>query len=368
MMSACYPSEDTEHTLEGTASHTLGEALIVMGTMSKDYVVPADVRNDFIGQMCQNGVIYTEEMFDAAWEYAGDVVKVWRDKKLRGHNIEITPEGKVHSPTIHELSFGTSDSFLIDRTIKELTVWDYKYGMSVVEAFENWQGINYVSAIFDTYGLLDFEYTVRIKIVQPRAYHRQGTIREWVISGSDLRPYINKLHNGAQRALGQNPEAKTGSHCKHCEARHACMPALEAGFNLFEVARKTLPVNIGDDTMGIQLSIIKRAIEQLQYLESGYEAQITAKIKKGIGIKGWSLEPSFGRRKWNQPYENIVAIGDMMGIDLRKQELITPLQAKDKGLDEAFIGTYSETPVTGSKLVQSNKSTAQSIFRNERNK
>jgi len=349
-MAAAYPEDgETEATREGTASHELAEALIAYA-INVPGTVTDSIRSDFVGASAANGVVFTDEMFDAAWEYADDVVR--EVKKRPGAQLGI--EHAIKAPMIHELSFGTLDSFLFDGLSNELFIWDYKYGFGVVEAFENWQAINYTAGLFDELGiggLEDQRITVHIRIAQPRAFHRDGSVRNWTVKGSDLRGYFNTLTNHANAALSATAETHTGTHCRYCEARHACPAALKAGLDTYEVTGKPLPVELSVEAMGVQLSIIQRAKKQLEYLESGFEEQIKGKIRAGVSVPGWTVQEGLGREKWKVPVAEIISMGDMMGKDLRKHEAITPKQAKKLGIDKSIIDVFIERPHTGLKLV-----------------
>ena len=140
-------------------------------------------------------------------------------------------EKRVHASQLHELSEGTIDNFIYDARNRNLYVNDFKHGHDTVEVFECWQLINYIAGIITLLGfngLDDQTITCYIRIVQPRAFHRDGVIREWKIKLSSLRVYFNILKANIHQALSSNATLRTGDHCKHCCARHACEPALKA--------------------------------------------------------------------------------------------------------------------------------------------
>lgn len=357
-MSAAYPQlEDSTASAEGTASHEIAETLIQCGLAMH---VTDSIRSDIVGASASNGVVYTDEMFDAAWEYANDVI---RESKARG--VLPFTEHRVRAPSIHAESFGTIDCFLYDEAQYELIIWDYKYGFGVVEAFENWQAINYLAGLLDELGIdgiKDQQLTVRIRIAQPRAFHREGPIREWTTKASELRGYFNVLSNNAHTALSAKATTHTGEHCRYCEALHACPAALKAGLDMFEVTGVPLPVELTPQNMGLQLSIIRRAKKQLEYLESSFEEQVKSSIRSGRNVPGWTVENSYGRLTWSKPISEVTALGDMMGVDLRKEDVVTPTQAKKLGIDGALIDAYSERQNTGLKLTPDTKNKAREVF------
>lgn len=359
-MSAAYPElEESEESREGTATHELSEILINMSRV--DTVTPNNA-NSLLGMPLSNGVIATEDMLDAAWMYADEVARVANANP----DSKLFLEDPIKSPSIHAESFGTPDAWLYKPSGNVLYLWDFKYGFGVVEAFENWQAINYLSGIFDKLGIdgiSDRTLTVHITIVQPRAFHRDGPVRTWTLFGSELRGYFNILNNNAHTALSDKAETHTGEHCRYCEARHACPAALKAGLELYEVTGTPLPVELSNEAMGVQLAIIRRARKHLEYLESGFEEQLKGKIRAGTNVPGWMLEQGFGREKWAKPVSEVIALGDMLETDLRKPaDVITPTQARKLGIDNAVIKMYSEKPQTGLKLVPANNKKAKEVF------
>lgn len=359
-MSARYPEEPSEDTLNGEASHWLGETLIQMGAVM--HVTP-DIRDGLVGSAAPNGVIISDEMFEAAWEYANDVVR-----EIRAHPGAMwAVEYHIKAPNVHKESFGTTDAWLYDSVNQRLIAWDYKYGHKIVEAFENWQGINYVAGFFDMLGIdgvTDQTLRVEIRIVQPRAFHRDGAIRSWKLLGSELRPYITTLSNNAHISLSAGAVTRSGEHCIYCNARHACSAALTAGLGMYEAVNKPVPAELTPTQLGTQLAIIKRARKQLEYLESGYEEQLKALIRSGSRVPGWSVEQGVGNRQWSKPTEEILKLGELMGVDLKEPvKAISPAQAEKKGIDAAVIAAYVERKPGAMKVVPDNNNKAKEVFK-----
>lgn len=362
-MAEHYPElEESEEAREGTASHEIGEQLITAATRAN---VGRPTKESLVGSFASNGVVITDEMYECAELYANDVVEVMRDRKIVGGN-GFGVEHRIEAKDIHAESFGTVDAFLFDPSKMELFIWDYKFGHSEVTAFENWQAINYASGLLNELGIdgtMDSSVTVRIRIVQPRSYTAEGPIREWVINAADLRPYFNTLANGATKALSDEATTLSGEHCKNCEARHACSAALQAGLRLYEVASKPVPQELSREALGTQLTILNRAKKQLEYLISGYEAQVASLLKSGETVPGWSVKEGKGRPKWSKPLGEVIALGELMGKNLLKDpEAVTPAQAKKLGIDAGVIAAYSEIPSTGLKVVPQDENKARNVF------
>lgn len=362
LMAVTYPeTEESDASREGTAAHELGFMMIESATLAQGSFPRLE---DVEHEEAENGVLFTEEMYDGAKIYADDVIKVMRSHGVFGGE-HFGLEEKLKAPGIHALSEGTPDCYLYSEKTLELFVWDFKFGYEVVEAFENWQTINYMSGILDKFnidGFLDQKITVRIRIVQPRAYHREGVIREWAITAAGLRGYFNTLRANAHISLSDKAVARSGSHCKHCSARHTCDAALRGGVALYEAATHPTPLNISPEALGVLYNVVLRARKQLEALETGYEAQIKNLIRSGVSVPGLRVDSTTGREKWSKSLEEVESMGSMLGKDLVEKKLITPNQARKLGIDGKVISAYSEIPHTGYRVVPDDGSKARFIF------
>jgi hypothetical protein len=362
-MNQMYPETGSKpDALEGDASHEVAKRL-------NRSVATNEPINDpyvFVDTQASNGEIITEDIVDGAVVFHKEVLTA-----MHRHNLWGLPrvgiEERIEAPQIHELSFGTVDAWLYDDKKRILHVWDYKFGRLVVEAFENWQGINYVAGLIKRYnidGMLDQATDVAIHIVQPRAYHRDGPVRTWSIKASALRPYFTILNANAAKSLGPDAEARTGSHCEFCPGRHACGPALKAGLSLFEVTGASMPDEMSPENMGVQLAIIKRAAKQLEGLQTGFEEQIKSMLKSGKSVPGWCLESVMNGPKWGKPDEEVAALGDMFNMDFRKNGVKTVKQVLAMGVDDSVISAYTAPRTSSQRLAFDDGRKARYIFGN----
>lgn len=115
---------------------------------------------------------------------------------------------------------GTADIIcIVDDT---LYVIDFKYGVwHVVSAIDNTQLLLYALGAFAKYG-------ARIKrvvmaIIQPRAYHPDGPIREWAVDIDLLMDWAVYLKQKAKKALSQHGEFNPSENaCVFCDAKPEC--------------------------------------------------------------------------------------------------------------------------------------------------
>ncbi len=364
-----FPEIETDNAKEGTAAHWVASEILKSFTEEG----ATKFAGDFFNKPAPNGVIITEEMIEAATEYVDDVLQTAQEYGLlQKLLIEKTAGGLGGSPhAIHEDNWGTPDCWVYIEDIKTLIVWDFKYGHRPVDAYENWQLINYTLLILQGFnlgrgitGLEDQNITVRMRIIQPRGYHSGGCMQEWSTVASGLRSYVNQLKAAAIEATGDNPDMVTGAHCRDCRARHACKGAQIASQNAMEYNdRYYLPENAGPEIMATELNMLKRAADAIEFRLLGLEEQVKTQLMAGGNIPGWMLKMGLGRQAWNKSTQEILTLGTLMGMDLKKPDApITPKQAIKKGIDETVINAYSDKPKTGLKLVKDNGTKARKVF------
>ena len=350
---------ETDAALEGTASHELAAAMI--SSMSRARTQFPE-RGETVGQRASNDWEWDDESYDGAIMYADEVRRIMADTGVFNPSIE----QRVSIGWIHAESWGTPDCSLWDAINTTLYVWDYKYGHKIVEAFENWQLIEYTTGILDALGVDGYtDQTIKVvmTIIQPRAFHRDGPVRHWTVTASDLRGYVNQLIDVEAAALGDNPKTCTGNECSDCSARHACDTLSRASMGALHYLGLPTPAPLDADSLSIELRMMRDAFALIKARKSGLEAQAEGLITQGDTVRGYAMEPGQGRQAWTIPAEEAIGLGDLVGIDLRRKlDVITPKQALTAGIDATVIKEYSKTPSTALKLVESTKTTAHAVF------
>jgi hypothetical protein len=102
-------------------------------------------------------------------------------------------------------------------------------------------------------------------------------------------------------------------------------------------------------------------MEQLKALKTGYEEQVKATIKGGTAVPGWCLQPTAGREKWQKSQVEVLAMGQLFGVDLKKDDVITPNQARKAGVPNEVLAVYSGRE-TGLELKPESTDKARMIF------
>lgn len=342
-----YPEDtESEAAREGTAAHYYAtEAL--------------QGRNHPVGTLAPNGFPINLEIQQCAATFLADV----RDTLAAatpGSTLRI--EERVDMSTmVHRDNWGTPDVYLLDSVKRALHVWDYKYGHRYVDAFKNWQMIDYAIGILECEGVEDwFPWRVTLTVAQPRNYSPEGTLREWYLSGAQLRDHAGALREAAILASHPDAELRTGPHCRDCNAGHACPALQRAAMNAVDLSYRQTNIDMPAAAVGLELRILTAAAQRLKARADALEEHAIGLVRKGENVPHWTMGRMQPRKKWIVPDAEIIAMGRIFGKDLATA--ITPPQAIKAGIDPAVIQQYSETPPGSLKLVPVDDSAAEKAF------
>lgn len=350
-MNQLYPKPDTPESLEGNAAHWVFAEMLAGRQVAEGLVAP-------------NDVVVTEEMVEGA-ELVVNTVRARIPPGVRLH-----VEERVAIPRIHLDCFGTPDIWAYLPQSGILEVLDYKFGHRFVDEFENDQGVAYVAGIIDHLadllqqgpGLIDQHTTVNFTIIQPRCFYKGSSVRTWSVLASDLRGQINHLAAAAALALTDNAPAVTNAECRDCPGRHACPALQQAAYADAEFSAHSSPVELSPVAASLELRMLERALARLQSRVEGMREAVGAYARQGKATPWHKIEQGYGRTVWTLPPEQIVAMGNLFGVDLSKPGVKTPGQAKKSGVDEAVIKAYSQTPMGAIKLIPANPADARRVF------
>jgi hypothetical protein len=334
--------EDSPEAREGTAGH---------------FYVTEAVQGRFhpIGTVTPNGHPIDAEMVECGQSYVADVSRELGEAARYPTPSAFGVEQKLTMRRwIHPDCEGTPDTFLLNLAARRLVVWDYKYGHRYVDPYRHPQMVSYVAGVFEAYDLeaadvADLEIIVRV--VQPRNYSAAGPIREWRTTGAVILEEIARLRAAALAAKTPSAPTLTGSHCRDCSAIHACEANRRMGGYAMDVAGRSTPDVMPPDALGLELRNLDRALKRLEARRDGLATVALDAINKGANVPYWSRGFGKGRERWVAPLPEVFAMGDMLGVELRKPAALTPNQARDAGVDASVIAAYSETPTGAAKLV-----------------
>jgi hypothetical protein len=331
----CPEPESSEAAREGTAAHEAAE-LVLTGK--------APDLTSLIDRQMSNGVFVTAEMAEHLEPYVANL-EHW----LIESEAEWFPcDGIIVS--------GTTDAARYYGTT--LRIRDLKYGWSLVEAENNWQLVAY--AILQG-GLSRGVESIEMSIYQPRPWHPDGPLRTWTITGEKLREYAARI---TSRLATLDDSLETGTHCKYCSALSRCPAAREMQFNAIDVAMNAGHTDPEDGvSLASQLDIIEQAQARLKLRFDSLTDAALARIKTGAAVPGYAAVPSYGRKSWNDGVTVDMVAAFTGRQDLSQPQLITPAQAKKRGVPDIMLDTLASTPQRGIKLARQDTKAASRAFK-----
>jgi len=313
----------TEVTDEGNAAHWLCEQ-----------VYKGANPDDLIGQKAFNGVFITAEMVENCRMYI---------TLIKMGNCVVEHDTSHRDGDLWEVR-GRADC--ITRIEDDmLMISDLKYGWRIVEPEMNWTLISHAIAYRRYCGFTPTKFVFRI--YQPRPFHPQGPMRDWVITKSEL----DKLEKQLRDALS-NPKAIvcSGSQCYKCKSLSQCPAAQIAAMNAVDVANMAFDSEMTDDKLSWMLDNLKRASEVIKQSYEAYQDLALHRLKEGRSVNSYSIQPALGNTAWNDDVTPEL-LEAACNVDCSVKKLVTPAQAKKLGVPEELLTLFTHRPDNGFKLV-----------------
>lgn len=204
---------------------------------------------------------------------------------------------------------GYCDIAIYSPSARRLWVIDYKHGAGIAKAvIGNTQVSQYACGfLFDPKGFVDPASIdiVTLCIIQPRAFHPDGDIREYDTTPAALWDYLQSLDDIIADCLREDAPLTPGEEqCRFCDARSTC-PAAEAAAvavakntfaNIRDVAAPKLP---DPRTIDInRLSYIKQMQPILKGWLDAVDQHIEEIMRSGLEVPGFKLAETQARREW----------------------------------------------------------------------
>ncbi len=175
-------------------------------------------------------------------------------------------EEEVGNSELHEHLHGTLDWSQYQESDNFMEVVDYKHGAGViVEVEENLQIMYYVFCKISKWNARP-SMRIRLTIVQPRAFHKDGPIRSWDTTAEYILNWGYKVLLPAMLNTEISDELNPGKHCQFCPAMKVL--ACPAALAWFDEATEETPMNITDQQLAERFArisvvmFVKKAIEQ----------------------------------------------------------------------------------------------------------
>lgn len=278
------PRKDTVFSKEGTAAHALGELSLKEGFMP----------NRWLHKVIED-VEVTPDMVAAVEVYVGYI----QGLEAFGFDVQLEHRFSLDKLEPPAPMFGTSDCVAFNPSSRVLVVADYKHGAGVaVEVEDNPQLKYYALGALLSMPPGTVVDSIRMAIVQPRAPHKDGPIREWSCSVEQLLDFAEELIAAAHRTTESNAPLASGKHCRFCPAQPMC-PELHREMQLVaadEFNNKPLvdPRLLTPD----QLSAILEKADIIEDWLRSIRQHVQTQLESGTDVPGWKLVPKRASRVW----------------------------------------------------------------------
>lgn len=322
VMSEGIPNKSSVFAAEGSAAHELCAHCLETGAAPADYLdkwvdlEAKDVATRFVdadeapGEEENRYFRVDEEMVDGVEEYVNYVRSL-----MVNEDCLLTVEERLDMTHIDPRIFGTGDATVLDMRAKHLHVIDFKYGKGVaVEANKNPQLLLYAAGAARRHHNHDIA-RLTVTVVQPRAYHFAGGIRDFDLDLIELMEFEFEIETAAKRvneateSHGVLPDkewadtylAADNDWCRFCLAQPICPKRREqviadAIAEFDDVGDLVLmePTEMSHD----QLAQVLRNADSLQNYVKSVQQHAHALAMNGTKLPGLKLVAKRATRRW----------------------------------------------------------------------
>lgn len=322
---ATVPEPESDPAREGTAAAWVADT-VLRGDAPDCHAL--------INQQHENGWKITVEMANHCQKYV-DLVRadggyIWAEQHVT----------LSHAPGPHIA--GTLDSATLDAD-NHLRVRDLKYGMVLVEVWENPQLVIYAAALAAELARHGRRPNlVTVAIYQPRAYHHLGIYRTWTMTPDELFERARLLIEDAQACLEPFPRATPGKHCLYCSAKLGCEAFAGSTYRAalwwhdsYNHRQMTA------DELSEYWRFLDDATSMLKAAKSAAESEITTRMQRGEHMPGLMMKPRTGNRVWTV---DAATIRLFTGIDPSNGSLVSPAELERRGAHPDFVNAMTTSP------------------------
>lgn len=325
------PTADDDTTVrdEGNAAHYMAQQVF-------DGIATLE---QLTGHRAYNGVVMDDEMTRHVREYLSALDC--------GQMEYVTSFGndrwQVNARTDHIAwrchpndQYQTPDTLIVD---------DFKYGYRLVEPEMNWTLIAHAIG----YCLREqiTPSVIKLRIHQPRRYHPESTLREWVIDYLKLR----ELYQQIDRRLSEaDTMLQTGPYCPNCHAAATCPAWREASMNAIDAASVLFNDEMPAEALSRELDLLAHAETVISERHKAVKELALHRSRNGEIIPMYAGETQYANRRFKFDAATIRAL---TGKEPTEPKLVTPAQLERMGVSEETMKFLTERPTTGVKLIRS---------------
>jgi hypothetical protein len=270
--------EDSAFADEGTAAHDVASFCLNTGWSAWTA----------IGRAFYKGIVCTPAMASA--------VQVYLDY-VRGFGYDnLVVETTLKDPELGDDFGGTADCYATG--LGFMHVFDYKHGEGIAVDIDDNEQLKYYAFLVLRKLRREGIANVGMTIVQPRAFHPDGPIREVWMKAEDIIAWGNDVLVPAMAAADQ-PGAPlvTGEHCRFCPAKDALTcPATKTLFAALVGLKAEGIEHMTDEQLGQDYGTLSVARMHMKALE----AAAFKRNSEGHSVPGTKLVQIKSDRVWKE--------------------------------------------------------------------
>ena len=321
-------SDEPDYRAEGTAAHEFLARLLVSGQDAWE----------LIGQVAENGIECTEEIANAIQLFADTV----RPDFARPGKPLLRIEYPISSP-VHPAFYGTLDNGVVVEAERHIFVNDYKHGIGVtVEADDNPQLKYYAFGLIEQTHGVDDDWGITLRIIQPRAYHADGPVREWSTTVGAIRTWVKEVLVPAMWATELDSDLLAGSWCRFCPAKLVC-PMLVGLFRAAATINPKEVIELSNESLGRDRGLW----EAVKIRGAALEAETLRRLQWGYRVPGTKLVAKKANRVW-KPNAQVLFVTRFGRAAQTEPELKSPAKMEELGPEaKVLVKEWAFTPQTG---------------------
>lgn len=303
-MSAAVPDKaESEYAADGTEAHTLlawalenryrdAQEALMMSCI--EWTHRAD---DYIGRL---GSVQT------GLDYVYDILDTWGDDAILFVETRFT----IPCEAAPNDAFGTADVVIVIPLLSLMYVVDLKNGAGVaVDADHNTQLMSYGIGVRS---VLPYRVdSAVLVIVQPRAWHPKGDVREFATTDAELDAFVKLFNDKVIAALDPKaPFAPGVETCRFCAGKLACPAFEQAALDVVPMTDVTTWMDVEERKLpkieGMPIEKIAYILQNkpmLMALLKAVENAGYAYAMSGKQLPGFKLVEPQARRKFVEPAE-----------------------------------------------------------------
>jgi hypothetical protein len=273
-------------------------------------------------------ITVTKDMIEAVSHYVEECERISKDADFTEleHQVNLDPLFAPNGPP--EPLFSTTDFVAVKGPTMFLR--DYKHGAGIVVEATTSQLKYYATAAY--FGLpanlRGQIVTVDMGIVQPRAHHPDGPVRNHVMTLKELADWAKNELKPKIIEVQTSKTLVTGDHCKFCRALALCPKVLERTQALARASFSANPIQALPPTPAAnpvpqnpqtltnqQLAEVQNFASTIKGWLEAVQAEVQTRLESDTPVPGWRLVPARKRRVWRDDAEALRYLVVTCGID-----------------------------------------------------